>query len=141
MNPRLTSSLHVGKVWPDRTDTLSVSPHAVSGTVAVACPVIPAPPGGTAVRFPRPATAAIAASTLFVAGLAGCSSDASGPGGEGDIVIGADLNNASSVDLAYARALQLRIEQINASKRLGKRRLLLRTQDNRADPSASLRNI
>jgi branched-chain amino acid transport system substrate-binding protein len=91
----------------------------------------------------RTATASIVASTLLVAGLAGCSSDDGDSGGGGDdvIVIGADLNNSSAVDIAYARALQLRIEQVNASGQLGKRKLLLRTQDNRADPTASLRNI
>jgi branched-chain amino acid transport system substrate-binding protein len=56
-------------------------------------------------------------------------------------VIGADLNNSSTVDLAYGRALQLRIEQVNSSGRLGGRKLLLRTQDNRSDPTTSLRNI
>lgn len=91
----------------------------------------------------RLATASIVASTLLVAGLTGCSSDDGDSGGGGDdvIVIGADLNNSSTVDIAYARALQLRIEQVNASGRLGKRKLLLRTQDNRSDPTASLRNI
>ncbi|WP_433374437.1 ABC transporter substrate-binding protein [Actinoplanes sp. CA-142083] len=82
------------------------------------------------------------ASTLLVAGLAGCTSDDEGSGGDGDtIVIGADLNNSSSVDLAYGRALQLRIDQINASGRLGNRKLVLRTQDNRSDPKASLSNL
>jgi len=56
-------------------------------------------------------------------------------------VIGADLDNSSTVDTAYARALQLRIDQINASGRLGDRKLTLRTQDNRSDPTSSLRNI
>jgi branched-chain amino acid transport system substrate-binding protein len=45
------------------------------------------------------------------------------------------------VDVAYARALQLRVEQVNASGQLGNRKLLLRNQDNRADPTVSLRNI
>jgi branched-chain amino acid transport system substrate-binding protein len=80
------------------------------------------------------------ASTVLLAVLAGCTTD------EGDssaevIVIGADLNNSSAVDVAYARALQLRIEQINTSGKLGSRKLLLRTQENRSDPTASLRNI
>jgi branched-chain amino acid transport system substrate-binding protein len=93
------------------------------------------------VRLPRLATASVVASTLLVAGLAGCSADDTGAGGEQVIVIGADLDNSSPVDIAYARALQLRIEQVNASGKLGKRKLLLRTQDNRADTTASLRNI
>ena len=92
-------------------------------------------------RLPRLATASVVASTLLVAGLAGCSSDDAQTGGEQVIVIGADLDNSSPVDTAYARALQLRIEQVNASGKLGKRKLLLRTQDNRADATASLRNI
>jgi branched-chain amino acid transport system substrate-binding protein len=94
------------------------------------------------VRLPRLATASVLASTLLVAGLAGCTSDDDkDQAGGGTIVIGADLNDASAVDTAYARALQLRIEQVNASGQLGDRKLLLRTQDNRSDPTASLRNI
>jgi branched-chain amino acid transport system substrate-binding protein len=92
------------------------------------------------VRLSRRLTASFAASTLLVAGLAGCSSD--GPGDVTDVVIGADLApSSSSTDNAYANALQLRIEQINASGRLGNKRLVLRIQDNRSDSTASLRNI
>ncbi|MFF5291640.1 ABC transporter substrate-binding protein [Paractinoplanes globisporus] len=93
-------------------------------------------------RLPRLATASVVASTLLVAGLAGCTSDdeASGGGG-GTIVIGADLDNSSTVDIAYGRALQLRIEQLNASGRLGKKKLVLRTQDNKSDSTTSIRNI
>ncbi|WP_433300681.1 ABC transporter substrate-binding protein [Actinoplanes sp. CA-030573] len=93
-------------------------------------------------RLPRLATASVVASALLVAGLTGCTSDDGDPGGDdGTIVIGADLNNSSTVDLAYGRALQLRIDQVNASGRLGKRKLALRAQDNRSDPTTSLRNI
>ncbi|MET3427253.1 branched-chain amino acid transport system substrate-binding protein [Actinoplanes tereljensis] len=93
-------------------------------------------------RLPRLATASVVASTLLVAGLAGCTSDDGDSGGDGGtIVIGADLNNSSTVDAAYGRALQLRIDQVNASGRLGDRKLELRTQDNRADVATSLRNI
>lgn len=92
-------------------------------------------------RLPRIATASAMASILLIAGTAGCSADDE-PESVTTIVIGADLTNSSAVDTAYARALQLRIEQVNASGQLGKNtRLLLRTQDNRADPTASLRNI
>lgn len=91
------------------------------------------------VRLSHRVLAPVMASTLLVAGLTGCTSGA-GSGG-GTLVIGADLNNSSSVDTAYARALQLRIDQINASGRLGDRKLTLRTQDNRSDPTSSLRNI
>lgn len=92
-------------------------------------------------RLPRLATASVVASSLLVAGLSGCSSDESTNGPAQVVVIGADLDNSSSVDLAYARALQLRIEQVNASGKLGNRKLVLRSQYNRSDPSASVRNI
>ena len=92
------------------------------------------------VRLSHRVMASVVAPTLLVAGLAGCSSGSSSGGG-GTLVIGADLNDSSSVDTAYARALQLRIDQINASGQLGARKLALRTQDNRSDPTSSLRNI
>lgn len=92
------------------------------------------------VRLSHRVMASVVASTLLVAGLTGCSSKDSSGGG-GTLVIGADLNNSSDVDTAYARALQLRIDQINTSGRLGNRKLALRTQDNRSDPTSSLRNI
>jgi branched-chain amino acid transport system substrate-binding protein len=92
------------------------------------------------VRLPRRLTASVIASTLLAAGLAGCSSDDKSGAGT-DVVIGADLASSSGTDTAYARALQLQIEQINASGQLGDKRLVLRIQDNRSDPTASLRNI
>lgn len=92
------------------------------------------------VRLSHRVMASVVASTLLAAGLTGCSSGSSSGDG-GTLVIGADLNNSSDVDTAYARALQLRIDQINASGRLGNRKLALRTQDNRSDPTSSLRNI
>jgi branched-chain amino acid transport system substrate-binding protein len=92
------------------------------------------------VRLPRRLTASAVASTLLAAGLAGCDS-----GGDNsdttEVVIGADLASSSPADTAYARALQLKIEQINASGELGNKRLVLRIQDNRSDQTASLRNI
>ena len=91
-------------------------------------------------RLSRRVTASVIASTLVAAGLAGCSSgdDSSDVT---DVVIGADLTVGSTVDTAYARALQLKIEQLNASGALGNKRLVLRVQDNRADTTSSLRNI
>ncbi|NMO56489.1 ABC transporter substrate-binding protein [Actinoplanes sp. TBRC 11911] len=80
------------------------------------------------------------ASILLVAGMAGCSSDDEDSNGDNTIVIGADLNSGAT-DTAYYRALQLRIEQVNESGQLGDRKLALRTLDNHADPTASLRNI
>src|SRR4051794_23616997 len=136
----LTRGLHVGKVWRDRTDVVSGSARSTADDVAVGVPPYSAPLGGTAVRLPRPVTASVVASALLVAGPVGCTSD-DDPAGGRDIVIGADLNNDSPVDIAYARALQLRVEQINAGGELGGRQLILRTQDNRSDPTASLRNV
>jgi branched-chain amino acid transport system substrate-binding protein len=92
------------------------------------------------VRLNRRLTASVVASTLVVTALTGCDSDAEA-GETTEIVIGADLASGSTVDFAYNRALQLKIEQVNASGALGNRRLVLRVQDNRSDPTASLRNI
>jgi branched-chain amino acid transport system substrate-binding protein len=92
------------------------------------------------VRFPRRVAATAVASTLAAAALTGCTSDDE-PGAVTDVVIGADLASGSAVDTAYARALQLKVEQLNASGALGDRRLVLRIQDNRFDPTSSLRNI
>jgi branched-chain amino acid transport system substrate-binding protein len=93
------------------------------------------------VRPHRRLTAAVVVPVLIGAGLAGC--DAGDDSGDAQqIIIGADLAaSGSDTDTAFARALQLRVEQINASGRLGHNRLVLRIQDNRSDPTSSLRNI
>lgn len=91
-------------------------------------------------RLTRRLTASVAASTLVMTALAGCESD-HGSGDKTDIVIGADLASGSAIDAAYARALQLRVEQVNASGALGDKNLVLRIQDNRSDTTSSLRNI
>lgn len=91
-------------------------------------------------RFHRRVTASLATPVLLLGGLVACSSDDQ-VGSGGTLVIGADLDNSSVVDIAYARALQLRIDQVNASGQLGDKKLALRTQDNRSDPTSSLRNI
>ncbi|AGL14484.1 ABC transporter substrate-binding protein [Actinoplanes sp. N902-109] len=91
-------------------------------------------------RLPRRLTASVAASALALTALAGCDSG-SQASAKTDIVIGADLASGSAVDAAYARALQLRVEQLNASGQLGKYNLVLRIQDNKSDPITSLRNI
>ena len=91
-------------------------------------------------RFPRRTTTSAAVLTLLAATVAGCTSDDE-PAAAIQVVIGADLASGSPVDTAYARALQLKIDQINASGSLGDRQLVLRIQDNRSDPTSSLRNI
>jgi branched-chain amino acid transport system substrate-binding protein len=92
------------------------------------------------VTLSRRLTAYVAVSTLFVAGLAGCSGG-DDSGDITDVVIGADLALTSSTDTAYANALQLRVDQINNSGQLGNKRLKLQIQDNRSDATESLRNI
>ena len=94
----------------------------------------------TAVRFPRRTTVSAVVLTLLGATLAGCSSDDESAATT-EVVIGADLAGGSPVDTAYARALQLKVDQINASGALGDRQLVVRIQDNRSDPTSSLRNI
>ena len=88
-------------------------------------------------RLPRRLTASVAASALVVTALTGCDSDTE-TGDTTQIVIGADL---AAADFAYARGLQLKVEQVNASGVLGSRKLVLRVLDNRSDPTTSLRNI
>lgn len=92
-------------------------------------------------RFPRRATTSAVALTMLGATLAACTSDDDEPAAATEVVIGADLASNSGVDTAYARALQLKVAQINASGTLGDRQLVLRILDNRADPTSSLRNI
>jgi branched-chain amino acid transport system substrate-binding protein len=92
------------------------------------------------VRFPRRASTALAVAALLTTGLAGCSSD-DDASALTDVVIGADLAANSPTDAAYGRALQLRVDQINASGLLGNRRLRLNILDNRTDTTVSLRNI
>jgi branched-chain amino acid transport system substrate-binding protein len=99
-----------------------------------------APEEAPAVTLSRRVTVSVVASTLLAAGVAGCGSD-DDSGDSTDVVIGADLATGSAVDTAYARALQLRIEQLNASGELGDKHLVLRIQDNRSDATSSLRNI
>jgi branched-chain amino acid transport system substrate-binding protein len=92
------------------------------------------------VRLSRRLTAPVIASALVAATLTGCDSGGGG-GDKTDVVIGADLTLGSAVDTAYSRALQLKVEQLNASGELGDKRLVLRVQDNHGDSTDSLRTI
>lgn len=92
-------------------------------------------------RFPPRASTALAVAALLTTGLAGCSSDDDAAAAPTEVVIGADLAASSPTDAAYGRALQLRVDQINASGLLGNRRLRLNILDNRTDATVSLRNI
>ncbi len=60
------------------------------------------------------------------------------------IVIGADLELSgvdAPVGTTYARALQLRVDQINAQGGVNGRRITLEQKDNRSDPSLSVTNF
>jgi branched-chain amino acid transport system substrate-binding protein len=93
-------------------------------------------------RSPRRSTAALATAALLTAALSGCTSDDDGTASAPtDVVIGVDLEQSSPTDSAYARALQLRVEQLNATGLLGDKRLRLQILDNRGDRQSSLRNI
>ncbi|MEV4480795.1 ABC transporter substrate-binding protein [Micromonospora coxensis] len=91
----------------------------------------------------RSATIVALASAVLATTLTGCSF---GAGQEDDtpIVIAADLelSGASApIGKAYQRALELKVEQLNASGALGGRKIELLMKDNRSDASESLRNI
>ncbi|MFI6758633.1 ABC transporter substrate-binding protein [Micromonospora sp. NPDC050417] len=91
----------------------------------------------------RSATLTVLASAILATSLTGCqfSDD---PQQTGEIVIRADLElsgAAAPAGEAYQRALELKVEQINASGVLGGRTLSLKVKDNRSDPNESLRNI
>ncbi|MFI5492600.1 ABC transporter substrate-binding protein [Actinoplanes sp. NPDC051859] len=92
-------------------------------------------------RLPRRLTASVTASALLLTAVAACDSGSATPSEKTDVIIGADLASGSAIDAAYARALQLRVEQVNASGVLDKHNLVLRVQDNKSDPTAALRNI
>jgi branched-chain amino acid transport system substrate-binding protein len=92
------------------------------------------------VRLSRRLTASAIVPALVAAALTGCNVGG-GSGDKTDVVIGADLTLGSAVDTAYSRALQLKVEQLNASGELGDKRLVLRVRDNHADTTDSLRTI
>jgi branched-chain amino acid transport system substrate-binding protein len=61
-----------------------------------------------------------------------------------DMVVAASLElsgTAADIGVAYQRALELRATQINASGLLGKRRIVVKVQDNRGDPAIALSQI
>lgn len=93
--------------------------------------------------FTRSLTRTALAAAVLVASLSGCESGGD-RGDTTDLVIGADLElsgSAAGVGKAYERALQLKVEQVNASGVLDGRLLRLDVRDNRSDPTSALRNI
>ncbi|WP_341717618.1 ABC transporter substrate-binding protein [Micromonospora sp. FIMYZ51] len=91
----------------------------------------------------RSATATVLASAMLATTLTGCQFG----GQEQDtspIVIAADLElsgAAVGAGTAYRQAMELKIEQLNASGALNGRSIKLVWKDNRSDASESLRNI
>ncbi|PZF98480.1 ABC transporter substrate-binding protein [Micromonospora endophytica] len=91
----------------------------------------------------RSATATLVASTMLATTLTGCQFG----GDEQDtspIVIAVDLElsgAAAEVGKAYQQAMELKIEQLNASGALNGRSIELLPKDNRSDAGESLRNI
>jgi branched-chain amino acid transport system substrate-binding protein len=94
------------------------------------------------VRFSRRLSASLSAVTMLATMAAGC--DAGEPGEPAEIVIGADLELSGpgqTVGTAYKQALELKVEQLNASGLLGRRRLALKFADNHSDPTSAQRNL
>src|SRR5204862_7423551 len=91
----------------------------------------------------RSRVAVLAAAAVPPPGLSACTRPAP-TGDTSPIVIGADLELAgvdAPVGTTYARALQLRIDQLNAAGGIDGRRIVLDQKDNRSDPGMSVANI
>jgi branched-chain amino acid transport system substrate-binding protein len=88
-------------------------------------------------------TTAALASAVLATTLTGCQFGEE-PQDTSPIVIGADLELSGSqatLGKAYQRALELKVDQLNASGALGDRKVELRVKDNRSDAAESQRNI
>jgi branched-chain amino acid transport system substrate-binding protein len=85
----------------------------------------------------------LAAAAVLPLGLPACTRPA--PAGDtSPIVIGADLELSgvyAPVGTTYARALQLRVDQLNAQGGINGRRIVLEQKDNRSDPGMSVANV
>jgi branched-chain amino acid transport system substrate-binding protein len=81
---------------------------------------------------------------VLLALAVGACTNAAPPTDTSPVIIGADLELSgvnAAVGSTYARALQLRIDQINAQGGVNGRHIVLETKDNRTDPSLSLANL
>jgi branched-chain amino acid transport system substrate-binding protein len=90
-------------------------------------------------------TRVLAVTSLALLPLSGTACQAKGTAADtSPIVIGADLE-LSGVDAAigttYSRALELRVDQLNAQGGVDGRRVELSIKDNRSDPAVSLANV
>jgi branched-chain amino acid transport system substrate-binding protein len=82
-------------------------------------------------------------STALVLASGACSS-AAPTADTSPIVIGADLELSgvhAAIGTTYMRALQLRVDQLNAQGGVDGRHINLETKDNRSDPSLSMSNV
>lgn len=87
---------------------------------------------------------AVTMSAALLALSTGACSSAAPAADTSPIVIGADLELSgvhAAIGNTYVRALQLRIDQLNAEGGVDGRHITLDTKDNRSDPSVSVANI
>jgi branched-chain amino acid transport system substrate-binding protein len=87
---------------------------------------------------------AVAMSAALLALSTGACTSAAPAADTSPIVIGADLELSgvhAAIGNTYVRALQLRIDQLNAEGGVDGRHITLDTKDNRSDPSVSVANI
>src|SRR2546430_492912 len=100
-----------------------------------------APGKGRVVRLIR---VAVTMSAALLALSTGACTNAAPAADTSPIVIGADLELSgvhAAIGNTYVRALQLRIDQLNAEGGVDGRHITLDTKDNRSDPSLSVANI
>ena len=105
-----------------------------------------APGKGRVVRLIRVAVTLPAAltSAALLALSAGACTTAASTADTSPVVIGADLELSgvhAAVGNTYMRALQLRIDQLNAQGGVDGRRITLDVKDNRSDPGVSVSNV
>jgi branched-chain amino acid transport system substrate-binding protein len=94
-------------------------------------------------RLIRAAALSALVSAFLATSLTGCDLTTESEAGE-EIVIGADLELSGSIAAlgkAYHDALRLKVEQLNAGRVAGDRRIRLVVRDNRSDSNLSLKNI
>jgi branched-chain amino acid transport system substrate-binding protein len=87
---------------------------------------------------------AVATVLALLTGFAGGCTTSAGAVDTSDVVVGADLALSgadSPVGKAYERALRLAVDQLNAARAAGARKVRLDVRDNRSDKNTSLANV
>lgn len=89
---------------------------------------------------------AVATAAALIVVLSGCDTlgGSSSSDAGSDIVIGTDLELSGAggaLGVAYGRALELKVRQVNQQNLLGGRRVRLEVRDNRSDPNTSAGNV